>query len=73
MDSHCIQGSTLCNIVLHLSQGLKRNEQHALTELFKSKLAANSAESAYSGEKGRIQPIKKLERLMKSATFSDNK
>lgn len=48
-------------------KGLKRSEQHALTDLFKSKVASNNAESASLGEKGRMQPIKKLERLMRSA------
>ena len=58
-----------CMYVMYIRtyvQGLKRSEQHALTDLFKSKVA-NSAESAYVGEKGKIQPIKKLERLMRSA------
>ena len=50
----------------HIAQGLKRSEQHALIELFKTKVAAVSgAESALLGERGLIQPIKKLEKLMR--------
>ena len=53
-------------IVLALLQGLKRSEQHVLIELFKTKVTVKTkgADSA-AGEKGLIQPIKKLEKLMR--------
>ena len=56
----------LASLSPSLSQGLKRSEQHVLIELFKTKVATTTkgAVSATS-EKGLIQPIKKLEKLMR--------
>ena len=65
-----IKWKIVVDISCHLPmlQGLKRSEQHVLTELFKSKVITNNADLAAMGEKGGlIQPIKKLERLMRSA------
>ncbi len=51
----------------HPLQGLKRSEQHAMVDLFKTKVVAASGEARPEGhgERGLIQPIKKLERLMR--------
>ncbi len=48
-------------------QGLKRSEQHVLTELFKTRVMASNVDVSGGAEKGRIQPIKKLEKLMRVA------
>ena len=48
-------------------QGLKRSEQHVLAELFKTRVIASSVDAAGLSERGRIQPIKKLEKLMRAA------
>ncbi len=50
-----------------LPQGLKRSEQSAMMELFRTKLLADGgADSAHTGGSDkRIQPIKRLEKLMR--------
>jgi len=49
------------------TQGLKRSEQHALIELFKTRVVATSGgdQRQSLSERGLIQPIKKLEKLMR--------
>jgi len=48
-------------------KGLKRSEQHALIELFKTRVVATSGgdQRQSLSERGLIQPIKKLEKLMR--------
>lgn len=55
------------HIVHTHTQGLKRSEQHALIELFKTRVVATSGgdQRQSLSERGLIQPIKKLEKLMR--------
>ena len=49
-----------------LPQGLKRSEQNALIDLFKTKVTASGGDSTHShSDRGPIQPIRKLEKLMR--------
>ena len=66
--SYGVDTNTCARSPWHLSpppQGLKRGEQSALVELFKTKVSITDSSAPPTSEKNRPTTMKKLEKLMR--------